>query len=203
MSVEIFVARHGQNEDNANGILNGHRDLPLTALGRQQANDLAVAISDLGLTFDAIYCSPLLRAHETAEIISNVAHQPVPQVKNDLIERDFGGMSGEPVTIIKTLPADQVIETDTITYFLNPMGGETFEHVLSRANNILKDINDVHVDGKVLIVCHGDMGKMLYAAATGKDWRQALTDFHFGNAELIDLSGNGDVHTITFEQFNH
>jgi hypothetical protein len=44
---------------------------------------------------------------------------------------------------------------------------------------------------------------MLYAASKKVNWRDALTDFHFGNAELIDLSGNGDVHTITFEQFNH
>ncbi len=31
--LKIYLARHGQNEDNANGILNGHRDLPLTDIG--------------------------------------------------------------------------------------------------------------------------------------------------------------------------
>lgn len=44
MSAEIFIARHGQNEDNVNGILNGHRDLPLTELGRQQARELGEGI---------------------------------------------------------------------------------------------------------------------------------------------------------------
>ena len=33
--LKIYIARHGQNEDNANGILNGHRDLPLTDIGRK------------------------------------------------------------------------------------------------------------------------------------------------------------------------
>ncbi len=44
MTAEIFIARHGQNEDNINGILNGHRDLPLTSLGREQAKELGEAI---------------------------------------------------------------------------------------------------------------------------------------------------------------
>ena len=62
----IYIARHGQNEDNVHGILNGHRDLPLTDLGRQQARQLARHIKDRGLVFDAVYASPLGRAFETA-----------------------------------------------------------------------------------------------------------------------------------------
>jgi len=34
MVLNIYVARHGQDRDNSNGILNGHRDEPLTELGR-------------------------------------------------------------------------------------------------------------------------------------------------------------------------
>jgi hypothetical protein len=44
---------------------------------------------------------------------------------------------------------------------------------------------------------------MLYAVATGKDWREVLKSFHMGNGDLIDISGNGEVHTIKLEQFNH
>lgn len=35
--MKIYLARHGQNEDN----LNGHRDVPLTDLGRAQAHEAA------------------------------------------------------------------------------------------------------------------------------------------------------------------
>ncbi|HUS26768.1 MAG TPA: histidine phosphatase family protein [Nevskiaceae bacterium] len=45
MAVDLFIARHGQNVDNANGILNGHRDLPLTNVGRKQARQLAKGIA--------------------------------------------------------------------------------------------------------------------------------------------------------------
>ncbi|MBP7769257.1 histidine phosphatase family protein, partial [Candidatus Saccharibacteria bacterium] len=40
--MSIYIARHGQNKDNAEGILNGHRDRPLTELGRRQAMELAL-----------------------------------------------------------------------------------------------------------------------------------------------------------------
>jgi probable phosphoglycerate mutase len=113
--VEFYVARHGQNEDNVKGILNGHRDLPLTDLGRIQARQLAEGIIAEGLSFDAIYCSPLSRAHETAEIVASmlgVAQKPI--VIDELIERDFGIMSGQPATKIAEMCAPDIIVTDTI-----------------------------------------------------------------------------------------
>jgi broad specificity phosphatase PhoE len=35
--LKLYLARHGQNLDNANGILNGHRDEPLTKKGMEKA----------------------------------------------------------------------------------------------------------------------------------------------------------------------
>jgi precorrin-6B methylase 1 len=48
MDVKIYVARHGQDTDNANGILNGRRDEQLTELGKQQAKDVARKMSEAG-----------------------------------------------------------------------------------------------------------------------------------------------------------
>lgn len=62
--MKIYLVRHGQNEDNANGVLNGHRDLPLTDLGRTQAMESARLILNLDLRFDVVYSSPLSRALE-------------------------------------------------------------------------------------------------------------------------------------------
>lgn len=42
--LNIYIVRHGQDEDNQNGILNGHRDMPLTELGKTQAQQLAQKI---------------------------------------------------------------------------------------------------------------------------------------------------------------
>jgi len=39
-TLHIYLTRHGQDQDNAHGILNGHRNTPLTELGIQQAQQL-------------------------------------------------------------------------------------------------------------------------------------------------------------------
>ncbi len=87
--LRFFVARHGQNVDNANGILNGHRDLPLTRIGRDQARELSRLIRENDIKFDAIYSSPLMRARETADIIAKSCETPGAIILPDLIERDF------------------------------------------------------------------------------------------------------------------
>lgn len=200
---EIYIARHGQNEDNVNSILNGHRDLPLTDLGRQQARGLGEGIKVAGLRFDAVYSSPLSRAYETATIAAEVAGLPVPAKYDDIIERDFGVMTGKSASRIEELCGPEgVIKTDTITYFLAPEGAETFDDLVARGERVLADMQARHVGQKVLLVCHGDIGKMIYAAASGKDWRDVLTEFHFGNGELIETSGAGEVHLIKLMQHN-
>lgn len=204
--LKIYIARHGQNEDNANGILNGHRDLPLTDLGRAQAHELAVGIKEKGLTFDAVLSSPLCRAYETGEIITDTLGLPKPEILPGLIERDFGIMSGKLIKDIETLCAPDIIKTQTITYFLSPEGAETFPDLLLRAGRVLQEVREKYTDGSVLLACHGDIGKFMYASYYGKDWMWALTAFHFGNSELLllaDDSGSEDSHVIHIEQHNH
>lgn len=203
MSVEIFVARHGQNEDNADRILGGHRDRPLTDLGRQQARDLANGIIDAELMFDAVYCSPLIRAHVTADIVADIAKLPEPVVITDLIERDFGNMTGVAIKDVEKMPGLETMKVGEIIYFLDSEGAETFMDVLERAKKVLKDIRDRHDTDKILLVCHGDIGSMIYAAATGKLWMDVLKTLHFGNADLIDISKLHEAHVVKLEQFNH
>jgi broad specificity phosphatase PhoE len=204
MSLEIFIARHGQNEDNANGILNGHRDLPLTDIGRQQAKQLATGIKLSGINVDKILTSPLIRAVETAQIVASEIGSNPPEVMDELIERDFGVMTGKNTAQIEELCAPNIIKSNTITYFLNPEGAETFPQLIERGKKVLSNLGKMSLDiSSVLLVCHGDIGKMIYCAQTGKDWRSVLEDFHFGNAELIDISRDGDVKTINIEQYNH
>ena len=111
----IYIARHGQNEDNVRGILNGHRDLPLTDLGRQQARRLARHIKDRELVFDAVYASPLGRAFETAAIVAAELELAEPIIHDDLIERDFGIMTGKPAADIEEICAPDIIKAENVT----------------------------------------------------------------------------------------
>jgi broad specificity phosphatase PhoE len=204
--IKIYLARHGQDEDNAAGILNGQRDQSLTAKGVEQASEVAGKIVSSGLTFDVVYASPLQRAFKTAEVIAKATHSPAPIAEPLLIERDFGVMTGKPTASIAEVCAPDIIKTDTITYFLSPEGAETFPDLIARANILLSKIREAHTDGSVLCVTHGDMGKMIYAAYYQLPWQDVLTQFHFGNAELLLLSDDSpasEAHVFEIAQHNH
>ena len=184
----LYLARHGQDIDNASGILNGRRDMPLTAIGVDQATQLAHKIREAGIRFDRVYCSPLQRAHQTATILTTALELDPPVKLDLLIERDFGVMSGMPAKEIENLCAPDILKTDTITYFLSPDGAETFPELLERAGQLLEILREGYKENNLLLVTHGDFGKMLYAAFYGLEWQEVLTLFHFGNSDLLLLA---------------
>ena len=204
--LQIYISRHGQNEDNATGILNGHRNLPLTDIGIRQAYELAEGIKTMNHTFDAVYTSPLVRASKTAEIICETLEIAKPKIMELLIERNFGVMSGKLAKDIEKLCKPHIVKTETITYFLSPEGAETFPDLFERARLTLDEIYTLHTDGSILLSTHGDFGKMLYGAFYGIHWQEMLTKFHFDNCELLVLSpeaNHNQPHVIKIEQYNH
>jgi broad specificity phosphatase PhoE len=195
---KIYLARHGQDEDNAAGILNGQRDTPLTQLGVEQAEVLAQKIKDLNLTIEKIYSSPLKRAYKTAEKVADVLSLPKPEKIDLLIERNFGVMTGKFVSDIEILCSPDIIKSTPITYFLSPEGSETFPQLIDRAKKFLSRLKENNHDENI--------GKMMYTAFYDLDWKDTLTRFHFGNSEVLLLVENSTederyVHKVI--QHNH
>lgn len=204
---KIYIVRHGQDQDNANGLLNGHRDTALTEIGLEQANQIAKKIQEANLVFDKIYSSPLQRAYRTAEIIADKLNLPQPEKLDLLIERDVGIMSGKEIADIENLCSpDIILKAEIITYFLEAEGAETFPQVQNRASQVLEFLTNNHNNQNILLVTHGDLGKMLYAEYYNIDWREVLESFHFGNSELLLLSPDSPAehtHIFNIEQYNH
>ena len=203
--MNIYIVRHGQDEDNAEGLLNGLRDRPLTAIGLSQANEAAKNILATGVVFDAVYTSPLIRAKKTAQIISAVLGLGEPTVLNDLVERDFGVMTGVPQAEILERCSPDVLQSSTVNYFLSPENGETFPQVIERSQRLLTQLAADHENKNVLLVTHSDTGKMLYAAYYDMPWKDALTQFHFGNSEMLKLSPDSpssESHVFQIAQHN-
>jgi broad specificity phosphatase PhoE len=203
---KIYIVRHGQDQDNANGLLNGHRDTALTEIGLEQANQITNKIQEANLVFDKIYSSPLQRAYRTAEIIANRLQLPKPEKLDLLIERDYGIMSGQKVADIEKLCSPNILKTNTVTYFLEAEGAETFPQVQDRAKQVLEFLTHNHTDQNILLVTHGDLGKMLYAEYYNLYWREVLESFHFGNSELLLLAPDSlaeNTHIFNIEQYNH
>lgn len=204
--LNIYLARHGQTLDNLQGILGGRRDEPLTKIGEAQARETAKHLQSLRVTFDAVFTSPLVRAKRTAEIIADELKLGTPQVLDDLTERDAGVMTGEPLSRIPELCGANILKTDIVTYFLSAKGAEAFPQMLTRSRRLLKRIAMRHPNGNVLLVTHGDISKMIYAAYYHIDWKEALAQFHFGNCDLLLLSPDSagtDSHVFAIPRHNH
>ena len=90
----LYIMRHGKTEWNALKKLQGKTDIPLSAEGREMAEKARAEYADVH--FDVCFCSPLIRARETAEIL--LRGRGVPIISDDrLAEMCFGeaeGMTG-------------------------------------------------------------------------------------------------------------
>lgn len=180
----VYIVRHGQDTDNASGILNGWRDTSLTELGRSQAQETAEKLHQYNI--DIICSSPLKRAQETANIIAGELGIDKIIVVQDLIERNFGIMAGKPVKDIRKY-TDKIIEGDKVNYFLEVEGSESYPDLLTRAKKVLEEIKEKYPDKNILIVTHGDIGKMIRAANNNWTWEEGLKTPYFDNAEVIEL----------------
>lgn len=92
----VTLVRHGESQDNQQGVWAGFRDTPLTINGVSQARALGQSFANVPLT--AIYCSDLKRAAMTAEEIlkSNRSIPPPPLVQSkSLREINFGQAEGQ------------------------------------------------------------------------------------------------------------
>ena len=89
----IYFVRHGQTEYNLKKLYMGSLDIPLNSKGVSQAEKFAVTARELNI--ELIVSSDLIRAKETAQIISNHIKKPI--IYNSLLrERSLGKLEGTP-----------------------------------------------------------------------------------------------------------
>ena len=67
----IYIVRHGETQWNADGRIQGRRDIELNENGRRQAEAAAEALR--GKSFQALITSPLSRAKQTGAILAQFA----------------------------------------------------------------------------------------------------------------------------------
>lgn len=77
--MNLYIMRHAEAEEHA--VSGADEARSLTARGRDRTQDAARGLRALGLRFDAIVTSPLLRAAQTAELVADeYSNNPPPQV---------------------------------------------------------------------------------------------------------------------------
>jgi broad specificity phosphatase PhoE len=146
----VFLARHGQTAYNAEGRFQGQLPVPLDDRGREQAVELAGRAAEHG--FSALWSSPLLRAHETAEIVSRRIGLTAREDPR-LMETDAGEWTDRTFADVRAeTPAlfDKFIAGDPTFAF---PGGESFSEQEVRVAAALDDVE--RGDLPALVICHG------------------------------------------------
>lgn len=142
----ILLIRHGQSEWNASGRWQGWADPPLSSLGRRQAHGAAEFVGSI----DAIVSSDLIRATETAVIISEAIGVGPVIVDERLRERDIGEWTGlTHAEIEEGWPGRLAMRP------FHPPGGEHRDQVIERVLKGLSDVAISHRGGEVLVIAHG------------------------------------------------
>ncbi|MFF0340131.1 histidine phosphatase family protein [Kribbella sp. NPDC004875] len=152
-----YLARHGQTEWNTESRRQGHLDSPLTPLGLQQAARNADLLKTEEI--DAIFASPLGRAHRTASIIGSGLGLAV-QVIDDLAEIDHGLWSGLTAAEIETRWPGQPAVRERAKYTFRFPGGESYADAEVRAGRAL-DVVGRSGARRPLVVSHEMIGRVL------------------------------------------
>jgi valyl-tRNA synthetase len=150
IQTEIVFLRHGQSENNAQGIGNGDPTKPyhLTDQGKQEVAEVIERFKAEGTTFDAIYASEMPRVQETAQLIVEALGGEVvaDQRLNDVA---LGELEGKTFDELHKL-------TD---YHAQSAGGsETFDQVVERMTAFLKDRATDEIQPKKILVVTSEIG---------------------------------------------
>lgn len=155
----VFAVRHGETEWNRVNRIQGHLDSPLTAVGRQQAQALAVGLKDCGLQH--IYSSDLGRAMRTAEVIGAELGLTVKSDER-LRERHLGAMQGmTKEEFFASHPAVAATYDFGDPDFSVP-GGESVRERHDRCIAGCADLVSRHPGEKLLLVVHGGVLRSLF-----------------------------------------
>lgn len=94
--MHVLLLRHGQTDENARGILQGHAQTRLNALGHEQARCLAERLRDYVPRVEALVSSDLRRAVETAGPVAHALGLRLEQ-RAAWRERGFGPFEGRAI----------------------------------------------------------------------------------------------------------
>lgn len=162
MSVKITYFVHGTTTDNEQHISSGWNDVELSETGITQSWELTELTESK--KFDAVFCSNLKRAIDSAEIAWGGIY-PIMQDAR-LRECNYGDLNGQSSDIVEPLQ-----EVSIVTPMPN---GESYEMVKVRMESFLKHVK-TNFDGKhIAIVAHKAPQLVLDVLLRHMSWEEAF-----------------------------
>lgn len=147
----FHFVRHGATQYNLRGLrCGGDLDVELTDAGRIQSHEAAELIRAMGLDITLIFASALVRARQTASIIS-VALGDIPVLIEPLLnERALGEWNARPAAETEMLLASNV----------TPPGGESEDAFVRRISGAIRRLLPQLTYG-TLVVSSSGVGRVM------------------------------------------
>ena len=163
----IYLARHGQTEENLMRIFQGHLPGTLTSDGIEQARNLGKELE--GIQIDCILSSDLKRVTDTVNYA--IADRHLSWEKTELLrEIDWGKWTG--------------LKIDSVNKKNPPEDAETKEMLYERGKRIVEYIKEKYSGKTVLVVAHGLINRSIQAHILGVDINELYNIPHMKNAEV-------------------
>ena len=181
----LFLARHGQTDYNLKGRFQGQLPVPLDDTGRAQARELAERATAYG--FLALWCSPLLRARETADAVEQrLGLKAVEDPR--LMETDAGDWTDRTFADVQSrAPVEFAAFLAGDPSFAFP-GGESFAEQEIRVGAAIDEIELGALPA--LVVCHGMVIRAAFSARAG-EWLPGGQRVQ--NGAIVPLNRSGEV----------
>jgi len=195
----MFLVRHAESTWNRRKKIQGQKDPHLSSYGRKEAGLLAKRFKRLA--FDAVYASPLKRAHETAEVI--VGKKTKITCEEDLKEIFLGDWEGKTLSQIRKAYGEAFDRWAVRPTRIRIPGGEDFRQFVRRVKRTLRVIEKRHDDGNVLVVCHGGVIST-YATVVLNLPPDDVWCLTVKNASLTIVEVSPEAHKlVTFNDISH
>ena len=192
-ATRLVAIRHGQTAWNAEWRLQGQTDIPLDALGRQQAGRLPGALRHEGLV--AVVSSDLGLALETAHALADPLGLPV-LLEPGLRERHFGILEGHVRSDIDVRFPDLARRWHAREPDFAPPGAESLRAFNDRCLAAVQRQALAHAGQAIALISHGGVLDCLYRAATGLTLEVPRT-WPLGNAGIHRLLFTGQGLALT------
>lgn len=142
--MKVYIIRHGESQNNKDGLWTGWFDAPLTEKGKEDAARVSALLGKI--KFDKIYSSDLSRARHTAEIAAAGCAYETSEL---LREIDVGSLTGTKISLL-----DEALRLAISKMGYAEFGGESRAAFSNRIADFQKKLEGLDCD-TVAIFCHG------------------------------------------------
>jgi broad specificity phosphatase PhoE len=179
--MRLYLVRHAQTEWNALQRAQGHTDIALDEVGREQCRRLGRAFR--AIVLQRVLSSDLERCRACAMAIGEAAGAEVV-LDPRLRERTMGEWEGLPYGEFRVRYHELAEDGDPHLLFARPPGGESHADVWERLGAVQEEIE--REEGPLTVVTHGGSGCLLLARLIRAPLEEARS-FRRGNASITEL----------------